>query len=129
MSAKDLINDINQSANLFQRVKHPQEAALDSRFLLISAETAAAKARTMRIDKNAFDIDDFVSRLRKHVGPGAYLKGGVDSDDEAEVEEDEDEEEENLSEKEKERRRGDVWFNMGRLASQFALRVPTIDFM
>lgn len=130
VTALELTEGLQQSEALFNRIKQTQEATLDSRFLLVTAETAAAKARTMRIDKNAFDIDDFVARLRRRVGPGA-LKGSaaIESDEEAEEELDEDEDEDNLSEKEKERRRGEAWFAMGRLASKYMLRVPTIDFM
>ena len=118
---------------------------------MISVETAAAKARSMRFDSNAFDCDDFVARMKtflkstsnrptqKSQQPAAAANGkgkrkaavvgeGEDEDDEeADGNEEDEAEEEDEGDKDKQRNQG--WLKMGRLASQFMYRVPTCDFM
>ncbi|KAJ7072218.1 Nse4 C-terminal-domain-containing protein [Mycena amicta] len=63
INAEDLTKQIRQADKLFSTgVKGPQEATLDSAFLLMS------KARQMKSATGAFDIDDFVSRLSAFMG-------------------------------------------------------------
>jgi hypothetical protein len=122
-TADDLTDAIAHSGNIFQRVKQTHEATLDSRFLIITAETAAAMARSMRIDKSAFDTDDFVSKLKRFLS----LRPGAAAADEDEA--DSDAEEEDEGEADKAKRRAKAWTKMGRLALKYNHRAPTCDFM
>ena len=106
----------------------PQEATLDSAFLLTASNMHAAKARAMKAGAGAFDIDDFVSKLitfmggRRGGGPQpkdrdhpAATQGGEEDDDD---DEDEDEDDEPLN-----------WERIGRKALAKSRRVPVMDFM
>ncbi|KAF7306157.1 Non-structural maintenance of chromosomes element 4 [Mycena chlorophos] len=76
LNAEDLTKQIREADELFSTgVKGPQEATLDSAFLLMSSTMAAQKARQMKSATGAFDIDDFVSRL------SAFMGGVKDVDD------------------------------------------------
>ena len=52
-------------SNETRQVKGPQEATLDSHFLLMASTMGAQKARTMKSGSGLFDIDDFVAKLVK----------------------------------------------------------------
>jgi hypothetical protein len=108
-------------------VSAPQEATLDSAFLLTASNMHAAKARAMKAGAGAFDIDDFVSKLitfmggRRAGGAGGPKDRPV-QDEEASVdvddEEDDDEDDEPLN-----------WERIGRKALAKSRRVPVMDFM
>ena len=102
----------------------PQEATLDSAFLVTASNMHAAKARAMKAGAGAFDIDDFVSKLitfmggrRGEAGPKDRESGGTDEDEEEE-EEDYDDNDEPLD-----------WEKIGRKALAKSRRVPVMDFM
>ena len=107
----------------------PQEATLDSAFLLTASNMHAAKARAMKAGAGAFDIDDFVSKLITFMGgrraggagvpkdrPVQDEEVGADEDDEDDEEDDEDDEPLN-------------WERIGRKALAKSRRVPVMDFM
>ena len=107
----------------------PQEATLDSAFLLTASNMHAAKARAMKAGAGVFDIDDFVSKLITFMGgrraggaggpkdrPAQDEEAGVDEDDEDDEEDDEDDEPLN-------------WERIGRKALAKSRRVPVMDFM
>ena len=125
VSPEDLTKAILHSESVFKRVKQTHEATLDSRYLILTAETAAAKARTMRIDKNAFDMDDFVIRLKRFLGRRGVVAAAI-SEDEAEAE---DADEGDVGDKEKAARKAEAWGRMGRLALKYNHRIPTCEFM
>ena len=104
-------------------VSAPQEATLDSAFLVTASNMHAAKARAMKAGAGAFDVDDFVSKLitfmggrRGEAGPKDRASGGTDEDDEEE--EDYDGDDEPLD-----------WEKIGRKALAKSRRVPVMDFM
>ena len=106
------------------QVSAPQEATLDSAFLVTASNMHAAKARAMKAGAGAFDIDDFVSKLitfmggrRGEAGPKDRASGGTDEDEEEE-EEDYDGDDEPLD-----------WEKIGRKALAKSRRVPVMDFM
>lgn len=84
---------------------------------MLYADTAAVKARQMKIDADAFDTDDFLVRLRKLMGANTVIND----------EEDEDEEEE------EERNRAAFgwqgWDRIGKIGMKYSLRAPVMDFM
>ena len=102
----------------------PQEATLDSAFLVTASNMHAAKARAMKAGAGAFDVDDFVSKLitfmggrRGEAGPKDRASGGTDEEEEEE-EEDYDGNDEPLD-----------WEKIGRKALAKSRRVPVMDFM
>jgi hypothetical protein len=110
-------------------VSAPQEATLDSAFLVTASNMHAAKARAMKAGAGAFDIDDFVSKLITFMGGrrgGAGAGGGGGKDRPAdggsayslEDDDDDDDDDEPLD-----------WERIGRKALAKSRRVPVIDFM
>ena len=118
----------------FSPVSAPQEATLDSAFLLTASNMHAAKARAMKAGAGAFDIDDFVSKLitfmgGRRGGGGAGGGGPKDRGDQrqaenADYDEDVDDEEEDEEDDEPLN-----WERIGRKALAKSRRIPVMDFM
>lgn len=85
---------------LFFSVKNTQEATLDSRLLVLSADLGNQKARNLRLESQMFSVDEFVSKIKRFARPRA----GDDDED--------------LN-----------WKKIGQKAFQFSARVQSIDFM
>jgi len=75
----ELLEKVQLADSLFDQVSAPQEATLDSAFLLTASNMHAAKARAMKAGAGAFDIDDFVSKLITFMG-GRRAGGGGGGD-------------------------------------------------
>lgn len=84
----------------FFSVKNTQEATLDSRLLVLSADLGNQKARNLRLESQMFSVDEFVSKIKRFARPRA----GDDDED--------------LN-----------WKKIGQKAFQFSARVQSIDFM
>ena len=110
-----LTKAISRSNNLFGRVRRPAEATLDSKLLIMHADMGALKARNLRLDKNAFDTDDFVGKLAGMLGS----RNPADEDDD----------DEDSSEQQDDLLTADGWLRVSRVAARFTYRVPTLDFM
>ncbi|KAH8119441.1 Nse4 C-terminal-domain-containing protein [Phellopilus nigrolimitatus] len=109
-----LTQRIQAADKLFKRVKGPQEATLDSAFLVTASNLGAAKARQMRADAGGFDVDDFVAKLVTFMGGRWEGEERIDADDETvEFEADQ-----TLN-----------WELIGRRALAKSRRVPATDFM
>jgi hypothetical protein len=109
-------------------VSAPQEATLDSAFLLTASNMHAAKARAMKAGAGAFDIDDFVSKLitfmgGRRAGGAGGPKDRPAQDEEASVDVDEDDEEDDEDDEPLN------WERIGRKALAKSRRVPVMDFM
>jgi hypothetical protein len=116
-------------------VSAPQEATLDSAFLLTASNMHAAKARAMKAGAGAFDIDDFVSKLITFMGgrrgggagpkdrdhPAAAQGEGAGREDAYEDEDDDDDDDEDDEPLN--------WERIGRKALAKSRRVPVMDFM
>ncbi|GAA5899950.1 hypothetical protein JCM5296_001924 [Sporobolomyces johnsonii] len=91
----DLSHQVTRANQLFSKVQAPAEAVLDSRVLIATSEAGALKARQLKIDADAFDIDEFLVRLTKFMGGSVGGRGAVRTrkraanDDESEDELDE----------------------------------------
>ena len=101
----------------------PQEATLDSAFLVTASNMHAAKARAMKAGAGAFDIDDFVSKLitfmgGRRGGAGAGKERAADGEEDDDEEDEEDDDDEPLN-----------WERIGRRALAKSRRVPVMDFM
>lgn len=125
----DLSAQVTASNRLFAKVSAPSEAVLDSRVLIATSEAGALKARQLKIDADALDTDEFLSRLKGFWGikaggggggKGRRRKGGDDSE--------EDELDDGVS-----TGAGKVsvlkWNKVGKVLSGESRRVPALDFM
>ncbi|KAF9469987.1 Nse4 C-terminal-domain-containing protein [Collybia nuda] len=114
-TAEELTNRVHQADKLFNKVKGPQEATLDSHFLLMASSMGAQKARAMKSGSGTFDIDDFVSKLVTYMGGRKPSEGHpTNSDDEGNSDD------------------GDAplnWEKIGRKALAKSRRVPITGFM
>lgn len=95
-------------------VKGPQEATLDSHFLLMASSMGAQKARAMKSGSGAFDVDEFISKLVTFMGGRKSLvedhsAEGSDAEEDVEVTLD--------------------WEKIGRKALAKSRRVPVMGFM
>ncbi|KAK7005620.1 Non-structural maintenance of chromosomes element 4 [Favolaschia claudopus] len=111
-SAQQLTDQVKKADELFNKVKGPQEATLDSAFLLMASNMGAQKARAMKSGSGSFDVDDFVTKLLTFMGGVKHLDA-TDSDGE-DVEMD-----------------GTPlqWDRIGRKALAKSRRVPALGFM
>ncbi|KAI0320896.1 Nse4 C-terminal-domain-containing protein [Amylostereum chailletii] len=111
VTTEQLLERVHRSDQLFQQVLAPQEATLDSNFLLTASNMGAAKARAMKAGGSAFDVDDFISKLITYMG--GRTANGDDSDEEN-----------------PEASAGPLdWEKIGRKALAKSRRVPAMDFM
>lgn len=96
-------------------VKGPQEATLDSHFLLMASSMGAQKARAMKSGSGAFDVDEFISKLVIFMGGrkslvedhSAHGSDAEEGDGEAAMD----------------------WEKIGRKALAKSRRVPVMGFM
>ncbi|KAH9978578.1 Nse4 C-terminal-domain-containing protein [Lactifluus volemus] len=123
-TTQELLEKVQLADSLFDQVSAPQEATLDSAFLVTASNMHAAKARAMKAGTGAFDIDDFVSKLitfmggrRGGAGPKDHPNRGED-DDYGEEDDDDDDDDQPLD-----------WEKIGRKALAKSRRVPLMDFM
>ncbi|RDB25208.1 Non-structural maintenance of chromosome element 4 [Hypsizygus marmoreus] len=114
-TAEELTSQVHRADKLFDKVKGPQEATLDSHFLLMASSMGAQKARAMKSGSGAFDVDEFVSKLITFMGGRKTLEEHAANESDAEFEED----------------GGAVleWTKIGRKALAKSRRVPAMGFM
>lgn len=96
-------------------VKGPQEATLDSHFLLMASSIGAQKARAMKSGSGAFDVDEFISKLVTSMGGRKSLV-----------------EDQSANGSDAEEGDGEVtmdWEKIGRKALAKSRRVPVMGFM
>ncbi|KAF9041416.1 Nse4 C-terminal-domain-containing protein [Panaeolus papilionaceus] len=117
LTTETLKTQLAEADQLFSKVRGPQEATLDSHFLLLASNAHAQKARTLKSGSGAFDVDDFITKLLGFMGASRL---------EEELPEDSD------SEAGGARVGGDSpldWERIGRKALARSRRVPTGGFM
>ncbi|KAG1752939.1 Nse4 C-terminal-domain-containing protein [Suillus lakei] len=83
--AAELVEQVEEADELFQKVKNPTEATLDSTVLRNVSSISAQKARAMKLGSAAFDIDDFVSKLAIFMGGRHELADDASELDDIEV--------------------------------------------
>ncbi|KAJ7774408.1 Nse4 C-terminal-domain-containing protein [Mycena olivaceomarginata] len=110
LSPTKLTSNVKRADELFSKVKAPQEATLDSAFLLKTSNTSARYARALKLGSGGFDRDDFVTRLILFMG-GYKAPEDASSDFE-------DDSNEYLD-----------WAKIGRRALAKSRRVPAMGFM
>ncbi|KDQ21921.1 hypothetical protein BOTBODRAFT_123870 [Botryobasidium botryosum FD-172 SS1] len=108
LSIDQMAKTLARSDLLFDKVRAPQEATLDSQFLLLSSDIGALKARAMKADVGGFDVDDFITKLALFMG-GRRAKGDdLDDDGGADILD---------------------WAKIGRKALGRSRKVPGLNFM
>jgi len=108
VSIDELARNLARGDLLFDKVRAPQEATLDSQFLLLSSDIGALKARAMKADVGGFDVDDFITKLALFMG-GRRAKGDdLDDDGGADILD---------------------WAKIGRKALGRSRKVPGLNFM
>ncbi|KAI0297137.1 Nse4 C-terminal-domain-containing protein [Russula brevipes] len=122
-TTQELLEKVQQADTLFDQVSAPQEATLDSAFLVTASNMHAAKARAMKAGGGAFDVDDFVSKLITFMGGRRGGGGGAGANDSPAAsndvdDDDDDDDDEPLD-----------WQRIGRKALAKSRRVPVMDFM
>lgn len=112
VTAKQLTAEMMKANSLYDNVRAPQEATLDSRFLIVQSEMSAAKARAMKIDADSFDLDEFLNRFKS-------VAGGFNIDDHLDQDVNE-EDEHNVT---------IDWGIISNVALKHTRRIPVSDFM
>ncbi|KZT43484.1 hypothetical protein SISSUDRAFT_1057496 [Sistotremastrum suecicum HHB10207 ss-3] len=115
-TTEDMNDTLDKANTLFQQVETPQDAALDSRLLVIMSDMNATKAKSMKHDTGGFDADDFVARLITFMG--GHQDVDVNPSQPNNSQEMEDEEVGSLE-----------WEKIGRKALAKSRRVPMMSFM
>lgn len=111
-----------------------QDATLDAKLLVLSADLGRHRARKMRLDHNTFDIDDYVAKLQTFLRVDHNAGDDVNSGQVVAVQDEEDDEhgispqEEGQSDGQSRSTRAD-WARLGRLAGSASGRVPVPSFM
>ncbi|PBK83586.1 hypothetical protein ARMGADRAFT_1136844 [Armillaria gallica] len=116
LSIEQIEKDVSKADKLFNKVKGPQEATLDSAFLLMASNLGAQKAQAMKSGTGAFDIDEFVSNLITFMG-GRKFRDQI-PDDDSEIDAAEDDPDSVLD-----------WGRIGQKALAKSHRVPALSFM
>jgi hypothetical protein len=101
-----IMDGLNRANDLYRQVRTTQEAALDSRFLLMTADLGAKRGETLR--KRQFDLQEFLGRVARYVGD---QRRNIDGDDD-------DEKQDDLQ-----------WSMLGDLACRFMAPVPHATFL
>ncbi|KAJ3539003.1 hypothetical protein NM688_g6431 [Phlebia brevispora] len=79
---EDMIHKVDRMNQLFEEVKAPADAVMDSDILVKASMESAKLARAMRSGNSAFDVDDFISRLITFMGGRANPEVADDDEDE-----------------------------------------------
>ncbi|PWN47094.1 hypothetical protein IE53DRAFT_321835 [Violaceomyces palustris] len=113
---EDLKRLIQRGDDLYGKVVAPTEGVLDSRSLLNMSEIGAQMARAMKMDVDAFDVEEYLSRLARWIGGSSRASGGIMNHGD-----DDDEEGQGCNDWD--------WDKLGRLAAKYSRRAPTMDFL
>ncbi|KAJ7083301.1 Nse4 C-terminal-domain-containing protein [Mycena belliarum] len=111
-TAVELETKVERANELFQNVKNPQEATLDSAFLVKTATINSRKARGLKFGTGVFDVDNFITKLTAFMG--GYRPPEDAASDNSDVEEDDAPLE---------------WAKIGRRALAKSRRVPAMGYM
>ncbi|KAF8638066.1 hypothetical protein AX16_010698 [Volvariella volvacea WC 439] len=111
LSVDQIRSNLDQADDLFNKVKGPQEATLDSHLLRMASHLSAQKARALKNLGGGFDVDEFLSKLvsfmdvRKHSHNRTVE--GYEGDEDVELD----------------------WDKIGRRILTKSRRVPALGFM
>ncbi|ETS64099.1 hypothetical protein PaG_01334 [Moesziomyces aphidis] len=112
LKPRALLELIHKADELHTRVVAPSESVLDTKTLASMSEMGARMAKKMKLNADAFDTHELMSRLARFLGGQAapLRPANDDSDDEEDLEQ-------------------WKWDKLGRTASAVSRRAVTLDFM
>ncbi|WFD29126.1 hypothetical protein MSPP1_000131 [Malassezia sp. CBS 17886] len=123
-SIQDVGKMVELGDELYEKVKAPVDGLLDSRFLLSMSDMGAEITRTMRLESNAFDMDDFLYRIACCVGGELHApqreRRRSDADGVVETE---------PAIASLARAEGWDWARLGSIAAQHSRRAPAPEFL
>lgn len=119
MKPSDLVDLISQVDELHERVVAPSESVLDTKTLTSMSEMGARMAKKMKLNADAFDTHEFVSRIARYVGGEAAAVQRRSARGESDDEDDEGEAGVHAWD----------WAKLGRLAASVSRRAVTTDFL
>ncbi|PWN22469.1 hypothetical protein BCV69DRAFT_246606 [Microstroma glucosiphilum] len=119
IKAADLTEMVKRADEFRSKVKAPNEGVLDSRFLIRVSDVGAQMARSMKLNSNAFDIDEYITRVARFIGGAARRSGGHANDDEDEDVMDLDDDDLDSWN----------WQRLGTIAAGLTKRAPTMDHL
>ncbi|KIR56468.1 nuclear protein [Cryptococcus gattii Ru294] len=119
-TARDLAQALQKQALLFQNVKDTGIGTLDANLLRTNTENAMGLAKRFKIDGVTFDVDEFLIKMKGHLG--------LDRVELMDAEVNSDEEEEGA---ERQGRRGALgdWEKIGWMAARYYRRIPGAEFL
>ncbi|TKY89965.1 hypothetical protein EX895_001263 [Sporisorium graminicola] len=129
LKPKDLVELIAKVDELHERVVAPSESILDTKTLTSMSEMGARMAKKMKLNQDAFDTHEFMTRVARFLGGeaapvrrgAAAARGGSDDDDD-------DDDDSGRSGAGRNIDRWD-WAKLGRLAGGVSRRAVTMDFL
>lgn len=125
MKPKHLLDLIEKADALHERVVAPSESILDTKTLSSMSEMGARMAKKMKLNQDAFDTHEFMTRLARFLGgeaaPVRAVGGGRRGGDSDDDDDDEDGGRRGIDKWD--------WEKLGRLASSVSRRAVTMDFM
>ncbi|KAI3631492.1 hypothetical protein MIR68_010375 [Amoeboaphelidium protococcarum] len=63
MNARNILKNLDAADHLYNQVRNPNEATLDSKLLAASADLGIKRSKAMKKAFQQFDVQDFISRL------------------------------------------------------------------
>ncbi|KAJ6626035.1 Nse4 C-terminal-domain-containing protein [Mycena sp. CBHHK59/15] len=111
-TVEELRRGVAEADKIFEKVKNPQEATLDSSFFVKTTTINSQKARAMKSGTGTFDVEDFITKL---VG---FMGGNRPPEDPSSDVSDAEEDDAPLE-----------WKKIGRRALAKSRRVPAMGFM
>ncbi|XAO25414.1 hypothetical protein I312_104237 [Cryptococcus bacillisporus CA1280] len=119
-TARDLAQTLQKQALLFQNVKDTGIGTLDANLLRTNTENAMGLAKRFKIDGVTFDVDEFLIKMKGHLG--------LDRVELMDAEVNSDEEEEGA---ERQGRRGALgdWEKIGWMAARYYRRITGAEFL
>nr|CDI54554.1 related to DNA repair protein Rad62 [Melanopsichium pennsylvanicum 4] len=134
LKPSDLLLLINKADELHERVVAPSESILDTKTLGNMSEMGARMAKKMKLNQDAFDTHEFMTRLARFLGGQAapartHATSGGDNHTNDDGSSDEDESTTRIG---RDGTRGlDTWnwSKLGYLAASVSRRAPTMDFI
>ncbi|KAK1923847.1 Nse4 C-terminal-domain-containing protein [Papiliotrema laurentii] len=125
-TVNDLTRKIQEGSKLFEDVRDTALASLDARLMMTTSEAALGIARKMKLEDNAFNVDEFLIRTKALLG----LDRAEREDQDSEVDQLDDGDDRGATGRGGARKGplGD-WEAIGWMAAKWCRRAPGVEFM
>ncbi|WVW86606.1 hypothetical protein I302_108659 [Kwoniella bestiolae CBS 10118] len=136
-TAQDLIKAVSKQENLFLNVKDTGIGTLDANLMRTNTENAMALAKKFKIDGVNFDIDDFLLKVKTHLGLDRIelddqdASSSASSDEEDELDQTQTQNGHRNGGRGGHARKGVLgdWEKIGWMAAKYCRRITGIEFM